>query len=58
LYMTVIGAVANVVLNLFLIPRAGLIGGALATLISYSLVPLSLVLFPAMRKRLKSLTYA
>jgi O-antigen/teichoic acid export membrane protein len=42
LYMwaSVLGAVTNVLLNLWLIPLHGLLGAAYATLISYSLIPL------------------
>lgn len=36
-----VGMVSNVLLNLYLIPRFGMTGAAYATLISYSLIPLS-----------------
>jgi len=37
MYMTLIGAVSNVILNIFLIPMLGIIGAAVATAISYVL---------------------
>lgn len=37
-FRTLVGMILNVVLNLFLIPRNGIIGSAIATLISYTLV--------------------
>lgn len=37
------GAVSNVILNLVFIPRFGIIGSAYATLISYSLIPISML---------------
>ncbi len=44
LITTCVGATANIILNLFLIPRTGIAGAAYATLISYTLVPLSLLI--------------
>lgn len=38
LYRTIIGAIANVILNILLIPRMGIVGAAVATVISYSMV--------------------
>lgn len=45
LYRTVFGAIANVILNLFLIPKYGIVGAAIATLISYGVATFS-ALFP------------
>lgn len=36
LYSTIIGAISNIALNLFLIPSLGVIGAAIATLLSYA----------------------
>jgi len=44
-YRTLIGMITNVVLNFILIPRIGIIGSAIATLISYSAATFSLVLW-------------
>ncbi|HZS43085.1 MAG TPA: flippase [Candidatus Paceibacterota bacterium] len=51
LYSSIIGMLLNVILNLLLIPSHGINGSALATLISYILGPLSVMLFPRVRKR-------
>lgn len=45
LYITFVGAIANVLLNLWLIPRMGIVGSALATLISYGLTGSILIVF-------------
>jgi O-antigen/teichoic acid export membrane protein len=45
-----VGMVVNVVLNLILIPHYGIEGSAFATLISYSLIPVSLLFFTAPRQ--------
>ncbi len=50
--ITIAGAGANILLNLFLIPRYGINGSALATLISYSLVPILLSFFNKTRGQL------
>lgn len=42
--------VVNVILNLIWIPKYGLVGSAYATLISYSIGPLTLLLFKDTRK--------
>jgi len=42
----------NVILNLILIPKTGIIGAAWATLISYSFMPLSLLFFKKIRTHL------
>lgn len=43
LYMTLFGAIANVVLNLLLIPKFGIIGAAYTTLISYTIATYSIL---------------
>lgn len=43
--VNLVAMVVNVGLNLYLIPRLGLIGAAVATLLSYSIIPLWLFLF-------------
>jgi O-antigen/teichoic acid export membrane protein len=40
----------NVALNFILIPKYGIVGAAIATLISYSLAVVSIILFPKTRK--------
>jgi len=50
-FRTLIGMVFNVILNLLLIPKYGIIGAAYATLISYSVVVFSIILFPQTRKQ-------
>ena len=49
LYRTMLGMISNVVLNLVLIPKYGIIGSAVATLISYLIATFSLVLFSSTR---------
>lgn len=44
-YRTAIGMISNVFLNIILIPVYGIIGSAVATLISYSLATFSIILF-------------
>lgn len=51
-YTTVIGAVTNIVLNLILIPIYGLYGAAIATVISYSLLVISIIFFKKTRGHL------
>ena len=44
-YRTAIGMIANVILNLLLIPKYGITGSAIATLISYTIAVFSIILF-------------
>jgi len=50
-FRTFIGMVINVILNLVLIPMYGIIGAAVATLISYSIAVFSIILFPKTSKQ-------
>jgi len=50
-FRTFIGMIFNVILNIILIPKYGIVGAAVATLISYSVVLLSIILFPKTRKQ-------
>jgi len=52
LAINLVGMVLNVVLNIFLIPKKGLAGAAMATMISYSIVPLTVIFFPKIRWQL------
>lgn len=52
LYTSVMGAVMNIILNMLLIPSYGLIGSAVATLISYISVVISSLLFKESRSGL------
>jgi len=52
LYISIIGMVLNVTLNLILIQRYGINGSALATLISYTVGPLTFLLFKEPRARI------
>jgi O-antigen/teichoic acid export membrane protein len=45
-----VGAILNVILNFILIPRYGIMGSAIATLISYSLIPISMLFSRSIRK--------
>lgn len=54
-YITVIGAVINVLLNIWFIPKYGINGAAYATLIAYWMVPFSLLFFPQTRGKMKAL---
>ncbi|MCF8262465.1 MAG: flippase [Melioribacteraceae bacterium] len=53
LYRAVLGMIANVGLNLYLIPIYGMMGAAYATLVSYSVAAFSVVLFPSSRNHFK-----
>ena len=48
-YRTLIGVICNIILNLVLIPRFGATGAALATVVSYSIATVSIVLFKSTR---------
>ena len=50
-FRTFIGMVINVILNLVLIPKYGIVGAAVATLISYSVAVFSIILFPKTKKQ-------
>jgi O-antigen/teichoic acid export membrane protein len=49
--VTLLGAISNVILNLVLIPKYGIIGSAWATLIAYSIATFSIVLFRKSRRQ-------
>lgn len=51
-YSTFIPMVTNIILNILWIPTYGIVGSAYATLISYSLGPLSLLLFTETRSKI------
>lgn len=55
LYTSIIGMVINIALNLLLIPHYGINGSALATLISYTLGPVSALCFPSSREKILKL---
>ena len=48
---TFIGMVLNILLNFILIPKYGIIGAAVATLVSYSVAVFSIILFPKTSKQ-------
>jgi len=54
-YITMVGALINVVLNLWLIPLYGINGAAWSTLIAYSVMPFMLFAFSDVRKKYKSI---
>jgi len=45
-YRTFIGAIVNIVLNIIMIPKYGINGAAVATLVSYFVSVFSIVLIP------------
>jgi Na+-driven multidrug efflux pump len=47
-----VAMLGNVLLNLILIPKYGIVGSAWATFISYILGPMSLIFFKDMRKKI------
>ncbi|MBC7767085.1 flippase [Arenimonas sp.] len=55
LYTSIIGMVINVALNLWLIPIYGINGSAFATLISYTVGPLSALCFKSSREKILKL---
>lgn len=48
---TMLGAIANILLNLFLIPRFGITGAAFSTLLAYMIAALSILIFPKTREQ-------
>lgn len=54
-FITFVGAVSNIILNIFLIPAMGITGAALATFISYFIVILSVGLFKKSRNQLSAM---
>ncbi|KKR21163.1 MAG: Membrane protein [Parcubacteria group bacterium GW2011_GWE2_39_37] len=50
--ITLNGAISNVALNLLFIPKFGITGSAFATLISYTIVPFSMIFFKEIRHRM------
>jgi Na+-driven multidrug efflux pump len=56
--MTFIPMVINVILNIWWIPKYGIVGSAYATLISYSFGPLTLLLFKKTRGDIKKIFMA
>lgn len=52
LYRTLIGAIVNIALNLYLIPNYGINGAAFASLISYFVSTFSIVLFKESRNQI------
>jgi O-antigen/teichoic acid export membrane protein len=55
---TSLGMITNVILNIILIPLYGIIGSAVATLISYSIAVFSIALFKQSRKQFFMMTKA
>jgi polysaccharide transporter, PST family len=51
IYRSVTGALSNILLNILLIPRYGIVGAAWATIISYSFVTLVIVVFSKTRQQ-------
>lgn len=51
LSITVIGAISNIILNLILIPKYGINGAAIATVVSYTVTTFSVLLFNRARKQ-------
>lgn len=51
LWMQLIGVLLNIILNIILIPRVGIMGSAIATAVSYILATSSIVLFKKTRKQ-------
>jgi O-antigen/teichoic acid export membrane protein len=51
-FMALVPMIVNIVLNIIWIPLYGIEGAAYATLISYSLAPLSILVFKEMRKKI------
>lgn len=47
--LTLVGAVLNIVLNLFMIPSYGMIGAAIATIFSYAVIPLGIFFYKQTR---------
>ncbi len=49
LYRTLIGAIINIILNFYLIPKYGINGAAIASLISYTIATFSIIFFKRTR---------
>jgi O-antigen/teichoic acid export membrane protein len=52
-YNTLIGAIINIIINIILIPRMGINGAAIATLISYTIATLGIIFFKKSRGQVK-----
>ncbi len=52
-FMTFVGAIINILLNLLLIPRMGIMGAAVATLVSYSFATIFIIFFKKTRAQIK-----
>ena len=50
-YSTLLGAVVNIVLNLILIPKIGIAGGAVATFVAYSISTFGILFFKKSRNQ-------
>jgi PST family polysaccharide transporter len=50
LIISIIGAASNILMNIILIPHYGASGAAFATIVSYSLILLSMLLFKNIRE--------
>ena len=53
---TCLGALTNIILNIILIPRIGINGASLASLVSYFIVPLSMIFFKKTRRQILLIT--
>lgn len=53
--ITSVGAIANIIFNLFMIPLFGIVGAAWASLISYSMIPLMLLVWKDTRHQIINL---
>lgn len=51
LFRTAVGAVINILLNLILLPKMGIIGAAWATLIAYAMATFSIIFIPRTRSQ-------
>lgn len=52
LYTTIIGAILNIILNIILIPKIGIIGAAISTLIAYTFQAFSIIFFKETRNQI------
>ncbi|MEI6553258.1 MAG: flippase [bacterium] len=49
-YITLMGAIVNIIMNIILIPKIGIIGAAIATLVAYNIAAFGIIFFKKTRK--------
>jgi len=48
---SLVGALINIILNFILIPKYGIIGSAWATIVSYAIIPITILIYPKIKQK-------